>query len=363
MVHVPRTATASAPGLLGLPKSESFGRPKGFSPTTTSRRASARTTGGPLTSRRAAALAILQGALRQALPCLRQEQRGVHPSGIHRQDPGQGSVSLGPTTSVCRKPAGPEARLHPLRQTPRQGAASSKRASRSVTAPPRHCSKPRKLHHPLSQISKHQQRYPHQQIRDYLNEAQVLTWGILTNGNEWRLYCRDTKPSQFFALNFEVAIKSLEDFKYLPRAVQSRRLCTRRARANAGSTKSAKTRWPRRPNWKPTCASESSPSSRFSPTALLNARKTKSPMPTCRAFTKTASSFFTACCSFSMPKAARCCPSNAANRKYYKELSLARLIGPLKNFAIRQSTPQTRLYRDILELCHLINGTDEKANT
>ncbi|MBM3890048.1 MAG: hypothetical protein FJ388_13105, partial [Verrucomicrobia bacterium] len=71
----------------------------------------------------------------------------------------------------------------------------------------------KKLHHPLSQISKHQQRYPHQQIRDYLNEAQVLTWGILTNGNEWRLYSRDTKPSHCFALNFEVALKSLDSFK------------------------------------------------------------------------------------------------------------------------------------------------------
>lgn len=71
----------------------------------------------------------------------------------------------------------------------------------------------KKVNHPLSQISKHQQRYPHQQIRDYLNEAQVLTWSILTNGNEWRLYTRDAKPSQFFGLNFEIAIKSLADFK------------------------------------------------------------------------------------------------------------------------------------------------------
>ena len=59
----------------------------------------------------------------------------------------------------------------------------------------------KKVNHPLSKISKHQQRYPHQQIRDYLNGAQVLGWGILTNGNEWRLYSRDDKPSHFFALN------------------------------------------------------------------------------------------------------------------------------------------------------------------
>jgi hypothetical protein len=67
--------------------------------------------------------------------------------------------------------------------------------------------------HPLSQVSKRQGRYPHQQIRDYLNEAQVLSWGILTNGNEWRLYGRDTKPSHYFALNFEVAFESLDSFK------------------------------------------------------------------------------------------------------------------------------------------------------
>src|SRR5947208_12722163 len=72
----------------------------------------------------------------------------------------------------------------------------------------------KKVNHPLSQISKRQQRYPHQQIRDYLNEAQVLTWGILTNGNEWRLYCRDTKPSHFFAINFELAIQSIDNFKF-----------------------------------------------------------------------------------------------------------------------------------------------------
>jgi len=72
----------------------------------------------------------------------------------------------------------------------------------------------KKFGHPLSQISKSQQRYPHQQIRDYLNEAQVLTWGILTNGSEWRLYCRDTKPSHFFGINFELAIQTRDNFKY-----------------------------------------------------------------------------------------------------------------------------------------------------
>jgi hypothetical protein len=88
----------------------------------------------------------------------------------------------------------------------------------------------KKVNHPLSQISKSRQRYPHQQIRDYLNEAQVLTWGILTNGNEWRLYCRDTKPSHFFAINFDLAIPVARCFQIFRRTVQPGCICSRRAR-------------------------------------------------------------------------------------------------------------------------------------
>jgi hypothetical protein len=135
----------------------------------------------------------------------------------------------------------------------------------------------KKVNHPLSKISKHQQRYPHQQIRDYLNEAQVLTWGILTNGNEWRLYCRDDKPSYFFALNFEVALKSIEELLFILYA-EGRSLL----------------------------------------------------------------------------------PVEPKSRKYYKELSVARLISPLKNFSEFDSHTRFRLYQDIQELCHLINGNDEK---
>ncbi len=55
-------------------------------------------------------------------------------------------------------------------------------------------------------------------------------------------------------------------------------------------------------------------------------------------------------------------PVEPRSRKYYKELSLARLINPLKNFSEFDSRTRTRLYQDIQELCHLINGTDEKKN-
>jgi hypothetical protein len=55
-------------------------------------------------------------------------------------------------------------------------------------------------------------------------------------------------------------------------------------------------------------------------------------------------------------------PVEPKTRKYYKELSLARLRAPLKNFSEYDSHTRTRLHEDISELCRLINGTDEAKN-
>src|SRR6266550_3601574 len=55
-------------------------------------------------------------------------------------------------------------------------------------------------------------------------------------------------------------------------------------------------------------------------------------------------------------------PVEPRSRKFYKELSLVRLINPLRNFSEYDSRTRTRLYEDIRELCHLINGTEEKKN-
>ena len=41
-------------------------------------------------------------------------------------------------------------------------------------------------------------RSPHYQIRDYLSESDRLVWGILTNGEKWRLYCRRDRASSYF---------------------------------------------------------------------------------------------------------------------------------------------------------------------
>ena len=79
----------------------------------------------------------------------------------------------------------------------------------------------KKVNHPLGQVSKKETpgRFPHQQIRDYLQNAQYnqgiafFNWAILTNGNLWRLYCKSAKASDYFEFNFERALESFEEFK------------------------------------------------------------------------------------------------------------------------------------------------------
>lgn len=56
--------------------------------------------------------------------------------------------------------------------------------------------------------------YPHQQIRDYLNESEHIKWGILTNGKEWRLYFKEGRSSKFFEIDLEDCLEDLQKFKY-----------------------------------------------------------------------------------------------------------------------------------------------------
>lgn len=219
----------------------------------------------------------------------------------------------------------------------------------------------KKVNHPLSQLSKSQQRYPHQQIRDYLNEAQILTWGILTNGNEWRLYCRDTKPSHFFAINFELAIQSLEAFKlffalFTPAAFVRDAQGTCRLDHIRESALAAQSE-----------LEEDLRQRIFAIVEILangfaeraENEITDEDLP--RVYD--ASLIFLYRLLFILYAEGRqLLPVEPKSRKYYKQLSLARLVAPLKSFSEHDSRTRTRLFEDIRELCHLINGTDEKKN-
>ena len=219
----------------------------------------------------------------------------------------------------------------------------------------------KKFGHPLSQISKSQQRYPHQQIRDYLNEAHVLTWGVLTNGSEWRLYCRDTKPSHFFAINFELAIRSLDEFKVFL-ALFSPAAFVRDAQ---GKCRLDQVR-------------ESALATQSELEADLRERIFTIVEILANGFAERPENKIT---DADLPRLYENCliflyrllfilyaegrlllPVEPKSRKYYKQLSLARLLTPLKSFTVYDSQTQTRFYHDIQALCLVINGNDKKAN-
>jgi len=221
----------------------------------------------------------------------------------------------------------------------------------------------KKVNHPLSQISKHQGRYPHQQIRDYLSEAQVLTWGILTSGNEWRLYCRDTKPSHYFGINFELAVKSLEEFKFFfalfnpsafVRDAQGKcRLDLVRESALAAQTELEEDLRLRIFNLVELLANGFRERSENQIGDTDEDRKQL--YNNCLIFVYRLLFILYA-------EGRELLPVEPKSRKYYKELSLARLVAPLKNFSEYDSRTRARLYEDISELCHLINGTEEAKN-
>jgi hypothetical protein len=221
----------------------------------------------------------------------------------------------------------------------------------------------KKLNHPLSQISQHQQRYPHQQISDYLQDAQVLSWGILTNGNEWRLYCREAPRQDFFGLNFEVAIKSLDKFKlfvalFSPQAFQ--RDPQGKCRLDFVREQSV------------SAQSELEQDLRQRIFTILTdlangfASRQENQIPDTEEGRKT---LYENCLIYLYrllfilyAEGRGLLPVAPRTRRYYKELSLARLQPGLKNFTSYDSKTRTRLGEDISELFHVVNGTDEAKN-
>ena len=81
----------------------------------------------------------------------------------------------------------------------------------------------KKCNHPLDQVSKKETpgRFPSQQVQDYLHKAKDKTgkryfnWAILTNANEWRLYCEQAPTDAYFAFHLAdgETFCSLEDFR------------------------------------------------------------------------------------------------------------------------------------------------------
>lgn len=81
----------------------------------------------------------------------------------------------------------------------------------------------KKWNHPLDQLSSKETPgwFPSQQIQDYLNKAKdaqgvrFFDWAILTNGNEWRLYCEHTAVGAYFSFHLlrDEQLCTLEEFQ------------------------------------------------------------------------------------------------------------------------------------------------------
>jgi len=191
----------------------------------------------------------------------------------------------------------------------------------------------------------------------------MLGWGILTNGNEWRLYCRDAKPSHYFGINFEVAIQSKENFKYFL-ALFSPAAFTRDAQGKCRLDQI-------RENALATQAElEADLRERiFTIVEILANGFAERPENKIGDTDEDRRKLIENCLIFLYrllfvlyAEGRSLLPVEPKSRKYYKQLSLARLRAPLKNFSEYDSQTQTRFYRDIHALCLLINGTDKKAN-
>jgi hypothetical protein len=82
----------------------------------------------------------------------------------------------------------------------------------------------KRVQHSLDEISHSETPgwFPSQQVQDYLRHAKDNTgqrffnWAILTNGNEWRLYCEQSANDAYFAFHLANGgvFCSLEDFRF-----------------------------------------------------------------------------------------------------------------------------------------------------
>lgn len=81
----------------------------------------------------------------------------------------------------------------------------------------------KKVNHSLDEVSKSETPgwFPSQQVQDYLRHAKDNTgqrffnWAVLSNGNEWRLYCEQAANDAFFSFHLarEEEFCSMEDFR------------------------------------------------------------------------------------------------------------------------------------------------------
>jgi hypothetical protein len=233
----------------------------------------------------------------------------------------------------------------------------------------------KKVEHSLDKVSESETPgwFPSQQVQDYLSKAKDKTgnryfnWAILTNGNEWRLYCEQAPNDAYFA--FHLAHKedfcSLEDFRlflalFRPQSFDldgERRCLLDRLREEA-LTRQAELESNLRKRIFDVLEDLANGFHDYSANKI-----TKDDFP---ALYDT-SLIFLYRLLFVLYAESRSLlpvkPSGYGSSKLYREkFSLARLVNPLRNKTSYPSEAFTELYDDLLKLFRLINGDKPQQN-
>ena len=234
----------------------------------------------------------------------------------------------------------------------------------------------KKVNHPLDQISRKDTpgRFPHQQVQDYLRAASdgsgspYFRWAILSNGNIWRLYCRDAHPSAYFEFHLagpEDYFCTFEEFKVFLALFQPQVFVTQEGRCELDNVRDDAIVFQ-------TSLEEDLRRRVYTVVADLangfwsNQENgiTEGELPT---LYKSCLIFLYRLLFILYAESRGLLPvklSGAGSNKQYRErFSLYRLIPKLKRPGEFQSDLLTGLYDELLKLFHLINGDKQSLST
>ena len=233
----------------------------------------------------------------------------------------------------------------------------------------------KKVYHSLDEVSDRETPgwFPSQQIQDYLKWAtdgtgrRFFRWGILTNGNEWRVYCWDAAPDAYFV--FHLAHReqfcSLEEFRLfvaLFRAAAFDRDEQSRCLLDAIRDQSLTQQVDLESNLRKRIfdvLEELAEGFFNNPANRLTAADLGAVYETSLIFLYRLLFVLYAESRGVLPVKLR---GPGSNKRYREEFSLTRFIDKLRDRASYPDDAFDGLYKDLLKLFHLVNGTNKSQN-
>jgi hypothetical protein len=233
----------------------------------------------------------------------------------------------------------------------------------------------KKVYHSLDEVSDRETPgwFPSQQIQDYLKWAtdgtgrRFFRWGVLTNGNEWRLYCWDAAPDAYFV--FHLAHReqfcSLEEFRLfvaLFRPAAFDRDEQGRCLHDAIREQSLNQQVELESNLRKRIfdvLEELSEGFFNNPANRLTAADLGAVYETSLIFLYRLLFVLYAESRSILPAKLR---GPGSNKRYREEFSLTRFIDKLRDRTSYPDDAFDGLYKDLLKLFHLVNGTNKSQN-